>query len=80
MSITGNDAELRQQIVGSCRVINRHIEGIVQDASAIVTMPPYKSECEDALNQAERVVNLAMQAIKAAKDMMGRKQLEKVSA
>jgi len=73
-----NDAELRQQIVGSCRVINRHIEGIVQDASAIVTMPNYKTECEDALNQAERVVNLAVQAIKAAKDMMGRKQLETI--
>lgn len=73
------DALLREQIVGSCRVITRHIEGVLSDAQTIVTMPSYKSSCEDAINQAERVIGLAAQAISAAKAEMGKKQLEKVS-
>lgn len=74
------DALLRDQITGSCQLITRHIEGILQDTMAIITMPNYKSGAEDALNQAERVINLAVQAISAAKAEMGKKQLEKVSA
>ena len=75
-----NDAELREQIVGSCRVIKRHIEGIVSDAQAIVTMPYYKTSSEDALNQAERVISLAARAISTVKTEMGKKQIEKASA
>ena len=74
------DAELREQIVGSCRVINRHIEGIVADAKAITELPNYRTECEDALNEAHRIIRLANQAIALAKKEMGKKQLEKVPA
>ena len=71
-----NDAELRDQIVGSCRLINRHAEGLVLDCSAIVTMPTFKTEAEDAINRTERALTLAMQAVKQVKDQMGKKQLE----
>ena len=70
------DAQLREQIVGSCRVITRHIEGIVSDALAIVRMPSYKTECEDTINQAERVISLAARAISTVKAEMGKKALE----
>ena len=78
MNTNAQDSVLREQITGSCRVITRHVEGLLGDVQAIVTMPAYKTECEDALNQAERVINLALQAIKTVKDQMGKKQLEKV--
>ena len=77
---TANDAELREQIAGSCRVINRHIEGIVIDACSIMRMPPYKTEAEDALNQSERILLLALKAIRKAKEQMGRKELEKIAS
>lgn len=73
-----NDAELRNQIVGSCRLITRHAEGLVLDACSIITMPSFKTEAEDALNRAERVIAQAAQAISAAKTEIGKKQLEKV--
>ena len=76
MKTQAQDAELREQIVGSCRVITRHIEGVLADAQAIVRMPPYKTSSEDALNMAERVIKLAAQAISAAKAEMGKKLLE----
>jgi hypothetical protein len=70
------DAMLRDQIVGSCRLITRHVEGVVSDAQAIVTMPHYKTEAQDALNKAEHVISLAAQAISAAKAEMEKKALE----
>ena len=76
MTTAAQDAELREQIVGSCRVIKRHIEGIVSDAIAIKKMPSYKTECEDAINQAERVIALAARAISTVKAEMGKKKLE----
>jgi histidine ammonia-lyase len=76
MNTQAQDALLRDQIVGSCRLVKRHIEGIVQDTTAIITMPSYKTGAEDALNQAERVISLAAKAISAAKAEMGKKQLE----
>ena len=76
MKTQAQDALLREQIVGSCRVITRHIEGVLSDAQSIVTMPTYKTSCEDAINQAERVIGLAAKAISAAKAEMGKKQLE----
>ena len=80
MNTQAQDAELREQIVGSCRVITRHVEGLLGDVRAIVTMPNYKSGAEDALNMAERVITLAQQAIVKAKLEMGRKKLEKETA
>ena len=77
---TANDAELREQIAGSCRVIQRHIEGIVTDACSIMRMPPYKTSAEDALNQSERILLLALKAIRKAKEQMGRKELEKIAS
>jgi hypothetical protein len=79
MNTQSQDAELREQIAGSCRLINRHVEGIVSDACAIMKMPPYKTECEDMLNDSERCLLLALNAIRKAKELMGRKALEKVS-
>lgn len=79
MNKTAQDAEYRDQIAGSCRVINRHIEGIVQDACAIMSMPPFKTECEDMLNGSERILLLALNAIRKAKEEMGRKKLEKIA-
>ena len=73
-----NDAELRDQILGSCRLIERHAKGLVIDAHSIVTMPAYKTEAEDALNKAERMVAVAASAIAAAKIEMGTKQWEGV--
>ena len=75
-STQAKDAELRAQIVGSCRVINRHLEGLVIDTASIIAMPTYKTECEDAINRAERTIELAAQAIKSVKDQMGKKQLQ----
>ena len=77
---SARDAEFREQIAGSCRVINRHIEGIVTDACAIMKMPPYKTEAEDMLNDSERVLLLALNAIRKAKEQMGRKQLEGIAS
>ena len=77
---TANDAELREQISGSCRVINRHVEGIITDACSIMRMPTYKTECEDMLNDSERVLLLALKAIRKAKEQMGRKELEKIAS
>jgi hypothetical protein len=70
------DAELREQIAGSCRLIARHAEGLVSDASAIVTMPAYKTDAEDMINEAERVIARAAVAIARVKLKMGEKQLE----
>ena len=78
MNTQAQDAELRDQIAGSCRVINRHIEGIVADACAIMRMPPYKTEAEDMLNDSERVLLLALNAIRKAKEQMAKKQLENI--
>ena len=78
MTTQAQDAVLREQILWSCRVINRHLEGIIQDTAALMTMPSYKTNAEDELNKAERVIGLAAQAISAAKAEMGKKQLEKV--
>ena len=77
MNTQARDAELREQIAGSCRVIMRHIEGIAEDAKKISELPSYKTEAEDSLNLAGRVVALAAQAISAAKVEMGKKQLER---
>ncbi len=74
------DAELRDQIVGSCRLITRHIEGVLQDTLAISAMPSYKTSAEDLLNTTERVINLAAQAIARAKLEMGKKKLERVAS
>lgn len=76
MNTQAQDAELREQIVGSCRVITRHIEGITSDALAIMRMPSYKTEAEDAINRVERAINLATRAISAAKAEIGKKKLE----
>jgi hypothetical protein len=79
MKTAAQDAELREQmIVGSCRVITRHIDGIVSDALAIVRMPSYKTECEDAINKAERAIALAARAISTVKAEMGKKKLETI--
>jgi len=67
---------LRDQIVGSCRLIMRHAEGLIVDAMAITELPNYKCEAEDSLNKTERVIAAAAQAIKLAKEQMGKKQLE----
>lgn len=75
-STSTQDFILRDSIIGSCRLITRHAEGLVSDAQAIVRMPPYKTEAEDALNMAERVIKLAAKAISAAKAEMGKKLLE----
>ena len=77
---SAKDAELRDQIAGSCRVVQRHVEGIVTDACSIMRMPPYKTEAEDALNQSERVLLLALKAIRKAKEQMGKKELEKIAS
>ena len=79
MNTQAQDAELREHIAGSCRVINRHIEGVITDACAIMKMPPYKTECEDMLNMSERCLSLALNAIRKAKEQMGRKALEKIA-
>ena len=71
------DAEYRDQIASSCRLIQRHAEGVVDDAMKIVEMPNFKTEAEDALNQTERVLKLSLQAIVAAKASIGTKQLER---
>jgi hypothetical protein len=76
MKTQAQDAELREQIVGSCRVVTRHIEGILSDALAISRMPSYKTQCEDSINQAERVIALAARAISTVKMEMGKKKLE----
>lgn len=72
----GYDADLREQMADSCRVITRHAEWIILAANAIETMPAYKTEAEDALNHASRVIDLACVAIANAKLRMGEKQLE----
>jgi hypothetical protein len=76
MNTQAQDALLRDQIVGSCSLVIRHIDGIVRDTSEIITMPHYKTTAEDALNRADRVIRLAARAISAAKAEMGKKQLE----
>jgi len=73
------DALLRDQIVYSCRLITRHVEGILKDTMAIVTMPSYKTGSEDLLNTTERVLRLALQAVERAKLEMGKKKLERVA-
>jgi hypothetical protein len=75
MSIA-QDAMLRDQIVGSCRLISRHARGLIEDITAIITMPSYKTEAEETLNHAELVIGLAASAISAAKAEMEKKQLE----
>jgi hypothetical protein len=72
------DAVLRDQILGSCRLITRHAEGLAIDSAAIVTMPNYYTEAERLLNETGRVIALAAMAIEAAKIEMSKKQLEKV--
>ena len=72
------DAELRDQIASSCRLISRHAEGVVSDAMQITEMPNFKTEAEDVLNQTERVLKLALQAITNAKTAIGTKQLERI--
>jgi len=58
----------------------RHTEGVLLGAQAVTRLPAYKTEAEDALNKTERVLSLALQGIRDAKEQMGKKQLEKVSA
>lgn len=76
MNKTAQDAELRAQIVGSCLLMNRHTEGLIRDIAAVLTMPNYKTECEDAINRTERALKMALRAIEIAKDQLGKKQLE----
>jgi hypothetical protein len=70
------DAELRAQIVGSCLLMNRHTEGLIRDIAAILTMPDYKTECEDSINRTERALKMALRAIELAKKELGKKELE----
>jgi hypothetical protein len=73
---TAQDAELRAQIVGSCLLMNRHTKGLIRDIATILTMPDYKTECEDSINRTERALKMALRAIELAKQELGKKELE----
>ena len=71
------DAMLRKQITDSCRVVKSHASFIGCAAQEIVHMPTeYTPACMDEINEAEGVLQRAMERIERAKQSLLNKSVE----